>query len=213
MNTNQERKMELKFEVGKEYSIKDKRKGDFRARIDKVEGEWVYATVTVGVAQAMSENNWAGPGEPVILRLCLITTAEEVGAPRIPLEQFGRDHWNLFAYIITRTLDYRGILDSKHLKEPDPGYPYRLHGYKPNQEKHAVAKYGDRQGLEDLAAAGLVTITEEDRKPRAKLTGMGHAVVTLALEHKHDGGEWATFTVDPLRAMDNNKTPQQVGGR
>ena len=36
--------------------------------------------------------------------------------PQVSLERFGKDHWSTFAYVETRTVDYRGTIDHDHMR-------------------------------------------------------------------------------------------------
>ena len=64
-----------------------------------------------------------------------------------PLENWGKDHWSLFAYVETRVTDYKGTLDHNHLRPRE--YPTRL------KDGEEVQDQGDLDLLRDLEDLGL----------------------------------------------------------
>lgn len=58
------------LEVGKEYGVKNERKGEFVMRISKIDGEWITGIITDGVARAVMSYNVKDVGEEVTVRAC-----------------------------------------------------------------------------------------------------------------------------------------------
>lgn len=54
--------------VGKEYEVRNSRKGTFRMRITKPDGEWITGEITSGVARAVMYHNVRDVGEEVTIR-------------------------------------------------------------------------------------------------------------------------------------------------
>lgn len=55
---------------GKEYEVRNQRKGTFSMRVTKIDGEWITGTITEGVAKAMMRYNVCDLGEEVTVRAC-----------------------------------------------------------------------------------------------------------------------------------------------
>jgi hypothetical protein len=132
----------------------------------------------------------------------------------INIIDFGKDHWSLLAYVETRCVDYKGILDKKHLRikneidksgsdyyfsqtEWKPEYGTRLFGYfkeDGTKDKHRQLKnHDDLDCLEDLEDAGLIENIGTGLHPAVKLRKLGIAVTSQLREHKTNGGTFATF--------------------
>ena len=129
------------------------------------------------------------------------------------IEQFGKDHWSLFAYIETRCVDYGGVLDKNHLRiknnvdkagqtlisSPDwkPEYGTRLNGYfLDNNEKDKsklLENHDDLDCFDDLEEAGLIENTGTGLRPSAKLTKYGLEIASKLRLHKANGGMFADF--------------------
>lgn len=52
-----------------------------------------------------------------------VTTAETP----VPVAAWGKDHWSTLAYVETRTVDHKGLLDHDHMR-CSPGLHPMLHG-------------------------------------------------------------------------------------
>lgn len=88
--------------------------------------------------------------------------------PRVPLSDYGRDHWSLLLYLESRTVDQKGVLDARHMRtdvarhplfsSPTPGisgfgntkYPTRL------RNDGRLDDHDDWDCLYDLVREGLV---------------------------------------------------------
>ena len=129
----------------------------------------------------------------------------------VPVEKWGKDHWSTFAYLETRTVDHRGIIDNRHMRctmrlhrtfavknlgvwQDAARYPTILKG----GEK--LENHDDWSCLEDMVEAGLIeawnTISPNHfggAEAKVKLTEMGLVCASLLREHKANGGSFAMF--------------------
>lgn len=55
---------------GKEYEVRNSRKGTFTMLVSKIDGEWITGTITEGVAAAMMRYNVRDVGEEITIRAC-----------------------------------------------------------------------------------------------------------------------------------------------
>ena len=104
----------------------------------------------------------------------------------VPMALFGTDHWSTFAYVETRAVDHKGLLDHDHMRCHAGRHPVMLHAkrrvsgasadasryptrIKASATPDAHGRYGvtevpdhdDYDCLDDLIAAGLL----ESRMP------------------------------------------------
>ena len=130
---------------------------------------------------------------------------------KITIEKFGKDHWSLFAYIETRTVDYGGILDKSHLRIKNdmvrnstpypintswkPEYGTRLKGYFDKKDKKLqLPEHDDLDCFDDLEEAGLIENMGTGFNPAAKLTKFGISVASKLRNHKANGGYFSNFS-------------------
>jgi len=132
----------------------------------------------------------------------------------IKTKDFGKDHWSLFAYIETRCVDYKGVLDKTHLRISNPAnqspsimypqvwkpeYGTRLFGYFKEDGKEDKARqlpdHDDLDCFDDLETAGLIENQGTGMDPACKLTKLGNEVAGKLRQHKSDGNYFATFKV------------------
>ena|SRR3990167_7037325 len=120
----------------------------------------------------------------------------------ITIEQFGKDHWSLLAYIQTRIMDYRGSLDPYHLRDKKregwtPGYGTRLFGYWNKDETTnkdlLILNHDDYDCLDDLEKAGLVKNINTGLFPICELTLNGIEILSLLSLHKQKGKNFFEF--------------------
>lgn len=120
--------------------------------------------------------------------------------------QFGKDHWGLLAYFETRCVDYRGIIDPRHLRCNRKNHPHMDRaGLGPNglawkPEYGTIIKGGkkleshdDWNCLDDLEAANLVEMIGTGINPAVKITELGMYWVGLLRKHKMSGGMYGNF--------------------
>lgn len=91
-------------------------------------------------------------------------------APPVPPEDFGRDHWSTFAYVETRTVEYRGTIDHDHMRCHGNRHPIMLaaktfRGGGDGSRYPTILAGGrdlpnhdDYDCLDDLIAAGLLEV-------------------------------------------------------
>lgn len=124
----------------------------------------------------------------------------------VSVDQFGRDHWSLFAYVECRVVDDGGIPNNLHMRcdparhpglagsynghrlTPDRKYPTRLAG------GALLNDHDDWDCADDLEAAGLIQIKGTGIHPVWRLTKLGRRVAAKLREHKQKGGQFSTFT-------------------
>jgi hypothetical protein len=144
----------------------------------------------------------------------------------VRVEDFGRDHWSLFAYLETRCVDYKGTVNGAHLrhnpaKRPavvgsdtrglsalvagghrwKPEYGTRLRGFWKDgggtDPSRQIEDHDDIDCLEDLEEAGLVKNEGSGLNPLIRMTKEGSRVAGLLREHKANGGNFAEFEIVP----------------
>lgn len=90
--------------------------------------------------------------------------------PRIPIAQWGKDHWTLLAYIESRCVDHRGVLKNANMRTHGARHPlFAARGYNPPPDGSQYPtryKGGERSDhddwdcLDDMVRAGLATIIQ-----------------------------------------------------
>jgi|GEM_PF-1204736 len=141
------------------------------------------------------------------------------GGDYVPVADWGQDHWSTFAYLETRAVDGKGIIDNLKMR-----CNARLHREfmqkGPFGMIHDGAKYptllaggvklephDDWSCLEDMVAAGLVkafyrrkSYTEAFGHSEAKMefTNTGLAVAAALRKHKARGGNFRDFRYDGM---------------
>jgi hypothetical protein len=144
---------------------------------------------------------------------------------RIPLEDWGKDHWSTLAYLETRIVDHRGRISHDHMRCHAGRHPAmlaakrRVHGTSADGSAYptrlragrTLPDHDDYDCLDDMIAAGFVTATmppapagtlitglvEAELMTRATyaLTEAGQRVVGELRVHKGNGGNYAGFEV------------------
>lgn len=143
---------------------------------------------------------------------------------RVPMKDWGRDHWSTLGYLEVRIVDHRGKIAHDHMRchSHHPAmlaakrrgqmfgtgagdrYPTRLKGGV-EREHH-----DDYDCIDDMIAEGLVAVTmppapegvlvtglvEQELMARAtyRLTERGQRIAAQLRAHKGNGGRWADFT-------------------
>ena len=141
---------------------------------------------------------------------------KEMNTTKITPKQFGKDHWSLLAYIETRCVDYKGVLDVAHLRISDPAigmgsyhtlynrpkwkpeYGTRLAGYfkedGTKDETRQIKNHDDLDCIDELEEAGYIENIGTELTAY-KMTKLGNQVAALLRQHKTDGKHYATFTI------------------
>jgi hypothetical protein len=127
--------------------------------------------------------------------------------PRVPIDDFGADHWSTFGYIETRIVDHGGVPLKHHLRcvirrhpffAHEGGdasrYPTRLRG------DRKLANHDDWDCLDDLEAAGLLENRGTGANPVFCLTPRGEEIAGKLRAHKGRGGNWSEFFIEPVVA-------------
>lgn len=150
---------------------------------------------------------------------------EEERMGSVQIEDFGKDHWSLFAYLECRCVDNNGTVNGAHLrhnpaKRPavvgsdtsgipfmavgkgwEPSYGTRLKGFWKEgggtDPSRQLPDHDDIDCMEDLEAAGLVKDHGSGINPCIRLTKEGSRVAGLLREHKANGGNFAEFELVP----------------
>lgn len=132
----------------------------------------------------------------------------------VSIENWGKDHWSLLAYIEYRGVNHQGILDKMHLRiknpmvanstdyplprpEWQPGWGTKLRGYfHPNgdrDESKMLPDHDDLDCIEDMEKAGLVENLGTGLNPACKLTKKGQQFANALSAHKQEGMSFAAF--------------------
>ena len=136
---------------------------------------------------------------------------------KVETKDFGKDHWSLFAYIETRCVDHKGVLDLAHLRTKNPAlnspsfpamgpqswnpdYGTRLSGYfKDDGTKDESRKLNDHDDLDcfdDLEEVGYIENAGSGLNPACVMTKVGSKVAAKLREHKASGKHFATFKLE-----------------
>lgn len=131
----------------------------------------------------------------------------------VPVGEWGRDHWSVLAYVETRCVDFKGVLDKDHMRTNalrHPGlvgpkismsalakresfqYPTRLRGDGKLQVDH-----DNWDCLYDLEEAGLIIDAGTGINPRAVMTPKGAKLAGELRAWKAAGGSFSTFEPSP----------------
>lgn len=122
----------------------------------------------------------------------------------IEIEQFGKDHWSLLAYVEARYMDNRGILDHRNMrcnieKHPLFATPVQAHfRWRPEygtklKDGTRLEDHDDWDCLEDLERAGLVEIISMING-FVRLTPRGKEIACQLRLYKLNGGNYAEFS-------------------
>lgn len=120
---------------------------------------------------------------------------------RIPIADFGHDHWSVFGYLETRVVDHDGVIDKHHLRCVNDRHPHRAHeggdaSRHPTRLRGDVAVvqgHDDWDCLDDIEAAGLADNVGTGMYPVYRLTDLGREVAGALRGHRGQGGTWREF--------------------
>ena len=92
--------------------------------------------------------------------------------PRVPIDQWGKDHWSTLAYIESRCVDHKGVLSNAHLRTNVGRHPlFVARGFgSPGDGSRYPTRYkggelddhDDFDCLYDMVLSGLITIRPND---------------------------------------------------
>jgi len=154
----------------------------------------------------------------------------------VKIEDFGKEHWSLFAYLEIRCVDHKGTVNGAHLrhnpaKRPavvgsdtrgisalvaeghswKPGYGTRLKGFWKDEggtdPSRQLPDHDDIDCMEDLEEAGLIKNEGSGLNPLIRMTKEGSRVAGLLREHKANGGQFAEFELVPEKVKMKESTP------
>ena len=126
-------------------------------------------------------------------------------------KKFGRDHWNLLAYIEYCCMNYEGKLNPQRMRikhkttgasgqcssEWNPKYGTRLKGYvyddKTTHEALLLKKHDDLDCLDDLENATIIKNKGSGLNPMVELTKKGIRICGKLTAHKQNGGYFSNF--------------------
>ena len=122
----------------------------------------------------------------------------------VPEEYFGKDHWSTFAYIETRCVDHRGVIDKNHMRcdtKRHPlfghrggdasGVPTRLVGGK------NIHRHDDWDCADDLEAADMIENVGTGAQRVYRMTKHGKEVASDLRMHLAEGFAMSRFR-DPV---------------
>ncbi len=131
--------------------------------------------------------------------------ANKKAVRRVPLVEWGQDHWSLLAYVEACCVDRKGSIDPARMRcnpRRHPGlalpqhdcarrktypYPTRLRG------GATVAEADDWDCFDDLEAAGLIQNSGSGIQPFATMSQLGQIVAGELRQWKARGGMFAQF--------------------
>lgn len=128
----------------------------------------------------------------------------------VPINEWGRDHWSMLAYVESRCVDNKGVLDLKHVRcnqrrHPGLALPQHVRGtvdgvyqYSTRLRGGAEPEHDDWDCFYDLEAAKLVEDIGTGANPMAKLTTLGKQLAAQIRRHKANGGNFASFATPDL---------------
>jgi hypothetical protein len=129
------------------------------------------------------------------------TTTEKVEMePRIPVAQWGKDHWSTFAYIECRCVDDGGKPNIKHMRCDRDLHPQFSHVPDALDKKYPTRYKGgelidhDWSCLDDCEMAGLLENIGTGLNRVYRLTPLGRLVAAQLRQHKQDGKNFHDFT-------------------
>lgn len=126
----------------------------------------------------------------------------------IPMELWAKDHWSTFAYIETRVVDHKGVLNRDHMRcNPDihPGLGNQAQAISGKgltttlKDGNKIGEHDDWSCAEDLESAGYVEWNGTGMNPVFALTESGWQLSHALRRHMSKGGQCAEFKL-PVRA-------------
>jgi hypothetical protein len=128
---------------------------------------------------------------------------------QVPMEEWGKDHWSMLAYIETRCVDHDGTLEPKRVRcNPNrhpqhalpqhnppgqlPGEAYP-HTSRLREGVVPVPEHDDYDCFYDIQEANLLKDVGTGLYPRAQLTRAGIRLASELRVWKANGGVYAAF--------------------
>lgn len=124
----------------------------------------------------------------------------------ISMLKWGVDHWSTLAYLETRAVDHKGIINNEHMRcDPRIHSPFAHRGSFSGNGKECptrlkggedMSNHDDWSCLEDMVAAGLIEAWFSESQAKIKLTDYGQSVANLLRVHKMNGGSFSSFVFE-----------------
>lgn len=136
----------------------------------------------------------------------------------IPMDQWGRDHWSTFAYVETRIVEHKGVLDIRHMRCDPSLHPLLAHAGSHSSKLHPTrlrvgtqAQHDDWSCLDDAEAAGLLRNIGTGMNRVYALTDAGHHAAAALRRHQAQGGGFAGFSYSaPNHELQEESSPSGV---
>lgn len=123
----------------------------------------------------------------------------------VEMELWSKDHWSMFAYVECRCVDYKGVLNCKHIRCNEAYHTIcseKTYVQGKWHDKHSTRIKGDEQirghddwdCIEDLQTAGFIRIVRM-ADLQVEMTDVGWEVSKHLRKHKADGGVFSNFRV------------------
>ena len=104
------------------------------------------------------------------------------------IEEWGKDHWSLFAYVETRCVETGGKLEPAHMRRGTES-PTRL-------KTREIDNHNDFDVLDDLEFHGLAVNRGSGINPLMELTAKGWEMASRLRQWKAQGGNFHGFSPD-----------------
>ena len=117
----------------------------------------------------------------------------------IAVQDWGRDHWSTFAYVETRIVEHKGMVDVRHMRCDPDLHPLFAHAGSHSAKHPTRLREGTRSDhddwscLDDAEAAGLLCNNGTGMHRIYALPEEGHRAAAALRKHKAQGGSFATF--------------------
>lgn len=126
---------------------------------------------------------------------------EEQPMRKVPVEEWGKDHWSLLAYVEVRCVDNKGTLAKHHMRcntKTHPGHyagmtlmpvhnPDGSYMYSTKLGMSVEPEHDDWDCLDDLETGGFITIGGTGLYPIVALTDAGRVMAGKIREWKGRG--------------------------
>lgn len=134
---------------------------------------------------------------------------KKLSIPRdpVPIEWWGKDHWNTLVYIETRCVDYDGVPNHDHMRididrhDGMVGVRQGISSVIANNRKYPtrlrdgieLMDHDDWDCAEDAEKLGLIINKGSGINPVYEMTDKGHALTARLRAHKSRGGNYSNF--------------------
>ena len=102
------------------------------------------------------------------------------------VEDWGKDHWSLLAYVVLRGIDYQGKLEVSRMRIDGEKYPTRT-------KAGNIPNHNDYDCLNDMEDVGIIKNNGTITNPHVEITEKGWDYVLALFKHKANGGSFGNF--------------------